>query len=159
MVKLSMQFNYSQSYCYKLVNKANDIIRTIGVDCQIRKKMNYLVVEGKESQIRVLSYILNTHSSTFAEDNYYSYHNEKNVTRIKQEKLSRITRVFMDAHKIGSYTDIDSKEETAISDCLYEEIRLGFCQTFYPLDKKINHSIYQSEKFFYYLFLSRIFDI
>lgn len=152
MVKLSMQFNYSQSYCYKLVNKANDIIRTIGVDCQIRKKMNYLVVEGKESQIRVLSYILNTHSSTFAEDNYYSYHNEKNVTRIKQEKLSRITRVFMDAHKIGSYTDIDSKEETAISDCLYEEIRLGFCQTFYPLDKKINHSIYQSEKFFYYLF-------
>lgn len=70
MVKLSMQFNYSQSYCYKLVNKANDIIRTIGVDCQIRKKMNYLVVEGKESQIRVLSYILNTHSSTFAEDNY-----------------------------------------------------------------------------------------
>ena len=102
MVKLSMQFNYSQSYCYKLVNKATDIIRTIGVDCQIRKKMNYLVVEGKESQIRVLSYILNTHSSTFAEDNYYRYHNEKNVMRIKQEKLSRITRVFMDAHKIGS---------------------------------------------------------
>ena len=57
----------------------------------------------------------------------------------------------MDAHKIGSYTDIDSKEETAISDCLYEEIRLDFVRL-YPLDKKINHSIYQSEKFFYYLF-------
>ena len=69
----------------------------------------------------------------------------------------------MDAHKIGSYTDIDSKEETAISDCLYEEIRLDFCQTFYPLDKK-DQSFYLSVRkilllSFRYLFLSRIFDI
>lgn len=152
MIKLSTHFNYSQSYCYKLVNRANDIIRSMGIECQISKRMNYLIVEGRESQIRMLSYILNSHSTTFAEDNNYLYRNEKSPTKIQRDNLSRITRIFLDAHKMGHYTDVISDQEMSIGLCLYEELHLSFSQTFYPLNKKINDAAFQSEKFLYYLF-------
>ncbi|WP_409373416.1 helix-turn-helix domain-containing protein [Pediococcus acidilactici] len=58
IIKLSHYFNYSQSYCYKLINKANSLLQRLNFKCQINKRLNYLLVEGDENQIRMLTYLL-----------------------------------------------------------------------------------------------------
>lgn len=152
MVKLSRHFNYSQSYCYKLINKANDIIKRIGFNCEIRKRTNFISVEGDENQIRLITYLLNATSITFNNEKDYKYLFSSNLSSIHQEKVTRISKIFDNSLKLGHFVEQAKNEELEIMDRIYEEIHLGFYNKFAYLEKENTNSTYLNEKMFYYLF-------
>ncbi|WP_142973529.1 helix-turn-helix domain-containing protein [Enterococcus casseliflavus] len=154
MIKLSNHFNYSQSYCYKLINKANEIIIKIGLDCEIRKKTNYIALEGDENQIRSIAYLLNSSSENFISDKKHNYlsRSDNHVSYINQCKINGISKIFNDALKLGVFIDSANKEELEIMEEIYEEIHFGFYSKYSFLLKKESDNTFFDEKMFYYLF-------
>lgn len=152
MIKLSNHFNYSQSYCYKLINKANKILKQLDFDCQINKKLNYLLIEGDENQIRLLTYILEITSNRFNELNTLSYaiSNSQDLSIVHQSKMKKLLKIFDNAIKLKKYSKNSLKEELEVMVAIYKEVHLGFHKTFNYL-KKNNKSVYQAEKMFFYL--------
>lgn len=154
MIKLSRHFNYSQSYCYKLINKANEIINRIGFNCEIRKRTNYISVEGNENQIRVITYLLNATSIAFNSDKDYGYMlgSNSNLSLVHQEKLTRISKIFNDSISIGRFVEFAKNDELEIMEQIYKEVNLGFYNKFAYLEKEDSNTSYLNEKMFYYLF-------
>ncbi|BDG69679.1 hypothetical protein ENLAB_32430 [Enterococcus innesii] len=154
MIRLSRHFNYSQSYCYKLINKANEIIKVIGFNCEIRKKTNYIVLEGNENQIRVITYLLETTSITFNSSKNYNYLTNANnfLSSIHQDKLKRISKVFDNSLKLGQFVKQGSEEELEVMASIYKEVHLGFFNMFSYVEKDGNNFYFLNEKMFFYLF-------
>lgn len=152
MIKLSRHFNYSQSYCYKLINKANDIISRIGFSCEIRKRTNFISIEGNENQIRLIAYLLNATSITFNKKKDFKYLCNNKLSFIHQEKVTRISKIFDDSLKLGNFVEQAKNSELEIMEKIYEEIHLGFYNKFAYLEKEKSNSTYLNEKMFYYLF-------
>lgn len=149
IIKLSHHFNYSQSYCYKLINKANSLLQRLNFKCQINKRLNYLLVEGDENQIRMLTYLLkitaNQIDKTMTTTVAVSTNQAWSLSH--QLKMQTLLNVFDNANKMGKLAQKASREELEVMTAVYKELHLGFSNHFNYISK----NAFPTEKMFFYL--------
>ncbi|KAF0426840.1 hypothetical protein GBO86_02170 [Pediococcus acidilactici] len=145
IIKLSHHFNYSQSYCYKLINKANGLLQRLNFNCRINKRLNYLLAEGDENQIRLLTYLLEITANQVVEATITP--NGRPLALSHQLKTQTLLNVFDNAIKKGGLARQVPREELEVMVGVYQELHLGFRNHFSYLSK----NAFSTEKMFFYL--------
>lgn len=141
-------FNYSRSYCYKLIDKVNLTLEKMGTSLKVIRNEKKFTLIGIENEIRVVKYLVDV-----SPDNPYKITNTKNSfsSQIKTKKENLIDQITKKSLSNRMFLKEFNEDVMMLAPCFYEEFSFNFSHKYgcyFSIEEKNKQS---TEKFFYYL--------